>query len=178
MVDNIKNAEKCIISKDEMYDEISICMNEIRELACEINKLFEFDDLNKANDINNKTIFNWNFKKEYHNGFIEYKRNLLSYTEQIKIEKLLRQIYWRIYEGIITDNINYCYYFIGLEDSGKPSYSSDEDLTISIDTIKKSIIDTELKILYKFFYNSEKNYSYIIAKIWLDKDNQNIEYFL
>lgn len=190
----LKNFECDTITQDDVHNELLLQLNEIKKLSIRINKLFENNHQIGLKFFSNPTVFNWEFKKEYYNGFIEYKRTLSTYTDDGKIDKLIRQIYWRIYEGITMNNINYCYYIIGLEDSGSPSYVSIDELEKSILIIDKAITststdmctntdtdtrtDTELKFSYLCMCNTNLNYNFVVVKIMLDKNNQCIDYFL
>ncbi len=137
------------------YNDTLLNLKEIYNLSGEIDKLFTNNllDYNEPLNKTSPTVFNWIFIPEYPNGFIEYKRTLLSYSG-IKNDKLLRQIYWRIYEGIISHNIPKCYYIIGLEDSGIPSYLSMNELEQSVEIIKQSISNTELHMQYLHVNNT------------------------
>ena len=159
---------------EKIHNEILFQLEEIRKLSLKIEKLF----CNyKQNSFLTKIEFNYNFKKEYAGGFIEYKRTLSSYAIS-KIDKLIRQVYWRIYEGLVTENVNQCYYIIGLEDSGIPSKISQEELEISIKIISDAMQNVDLKFSYLYLYNSLLDYNFVIVKFLLDdKNNGKIEYF-
>jgi hypothetical protein len=159
---------------EKIHNEILSELEEIKKLSLKIQNLFE---INKQNIFSNKIEFNYNFKKEYSDGFIEYKRTLSSYGIN-KIDKLVRQIYWRIYEGLVTENINFCYYIIGLEDSGVPSKITQEELENSIKVISDSMKNIDLQYTYLYLYNSILDYDFIIVKFLLEeKNNMQIEYF-
>lgn len=155
--------------EENKSNKLTIELNEIKKLSENIEKIFSDNSNTKI------PIFNWDFKKEYSNGNIEYKRTLSTYKN--KMEKLLRQIYWRIYEGIITENKKKCYYIIGIEDSGIPSKTTLKELEISIEIIKETIINTELNYDYLYLKNTIHDYKFIIIKIWLNNDDKKIEYF-
>ena len=159
----------------------------------QINIIYEFEEINKLsklfdnlfvnystnldeNNINNPIEFNYAFKKEFATGKIEYKRTLTSYIINEKKDKLIRQIYCRIYEGLITDNIGLCYYLIGIEDSGKPSFINDTELKESIKFIKNNIEYTDIKFVLIFLKNTIKNYKFVVIKFWIESINK-IEYF-
>lgn len=171
IINNTNNSEDIDDPNEKNHNEILLQLEEIKKLSIIIDNIFLN---NNINNFSNPIEFNYNFKKEYSGGFIEYKRTLTSYVNS-KINKLIRQIYWRIYEGIITENINLCYYIIGLEDSGFPSYSSEKELENSLQIILETLIDIDLKITYLYLYNSILNYNFIIVKFSLD--NNKIEYF-
>ena len=59
-----------------------------------------------------------------------------------------------------------------------PSFITQHELSQSVEIIEKTILNTELKLSYLYLYNFNKNYNFAVVKIWLDKNNQNIEYFL
>ena len=159
---------------EKIHNDLLLQLEEIKKLSFRIENLF---NNNKQNSFLNKIEFNYNFKKEYAEGFIEYKRTLSSYAIY-KIDKLVRQIYWRIYEGLVTENVNLCYYIIGLEDSGIPSKISQEELEISINVISNAMKNVDLRFTYLYLYNSFLDYNFIIVKFLLDKINHNeIEYF-
>ena len=173
MSTNFTIANNLFFNDNNNNDNILIQLEEIKKLSIDFEKLFLN---NTSNNLLTSIIFNYNFKKEYANGFIEYKRTLSSYKNS-KIDKLIKQIYWRIYEGLVTENIKLCYYIIGLEDSGLPSNLSKEELEKSINIILNTIPNTELNCSYLYLHNSIQNYNFIVVKIWLDNDNQKIEYF-
>jgi len=157
------------------HNDLLYQMEEMNKLSIEINNLF----LNNLSSNSFLTLvnFNYNFKKENPKGFIEYKRTISSYANA-KIDKLIRQIYWRIYEGLITTNTKLCYYIIGLEDSGIPSYLSKEELEKSMNIILIIQKNTGLKLSYLFLHNDIQNYDFVIIKFLLDDNIEHkIEYF-
>ncbi len=158
---------------EKNHNEILSQLEEIKNLSEKINNLFKN---NQTNSFLNPIIFNYNFKKEYAGGFIEYKRTLTSYAN-LKIDKLIRQIHWRIYEGFVTDGTKICYYIIGLEDSGLPSNISKEELEISLEIIKGALVNTSLVISYLCLNNSINNYNFLIVKFFLTDNDQCVEYF-
>ncbi len=158
------NSNSNINSDNTLYE-----LNEIKKLSTNIEKIFSTSVLN---NFSTSFEFNYDFKNEYSNGHIEYKRTLSSYANT-KIDKLIRQIYWRIYEGSVINNIKICYYIIGLEDSGLPSNISKEELENSINIMSDTLANTELIFSYLFLHNTIKNYNFIIVKIWLENDNNN-----
>ncbi len=68
-----------------------------------------------------------------------------------------------------------CYYIIGLEDNGCPSKISIEELNKSLDIIKESIKNTDIKIAYLYLYN-ELYKSYLLV-VKLDIDTNEIDNF-
>jgi hypothetical protein len=168
---NLTNLTNSYDQNEKTHNEILSQLEEIKKLSIEIKKLFENNELNS---FSNKIKFNYNFKKEYTGGFIEYKRTLSSYATN-KIDKLVRQIYWRIYEGLVTENVNLCYYIIGLEDSGVPSKITQEELEISIKVISDAMINIDLKFTYLYLYNSDLDYNFVIVKFLLDEKKSWID---
>ena len=154
-------------------DNILNQFDEIKKISNEFEKLFF---TNEPNNFLFPIIFNYNFKKEIANGFIEYKRTLSTYLMDNKKDKLLRQIYWRIYQGLVTDNVKLCYYIIGLEDSGFPSNSKSGELEVSLGLIKECLSDTNIKYEYLYLKNNIKDYIILVVKFFLDNDF-NIDYF-
>ncbi len=173
-VDNVNNSNIIQDQNEKNHNEILLQLEEIKKLSIKIENLFVN---NKQNNFLTLIEFNYDFKKEYAGGFIEYKRTLSSYGIS-KIDKLIRQIYWRIYEGLVTENVNLCYYIIGLEDSGIPSKITQEELEISINVISDAMKNVDLKFTYLYLYNSLLDYNFVIVKFLLDeKNNSEIEYF-
>ena len=101
----------------------------------------------------------------------------MTYNLNDKIHKLFRQIYWRIHENYIINNIKKCYYIVGLEDSGKPSYISIDELIESLNLIKKYVKGFNLNFKYLFLKNTIENYNIIVIRFWTDDGLDNIEYF-
>lgn len=167
-------------SNEKNHNDLLLELEEIKNLYSKIEQVFlNYDNNNNNNNNNNydnSITFNYNFKKEYAGGFIEYKRTLSSYANT-KVDKLIRQIYWRIYEGLVTENINICYYIIGLEDSGIPSRISKEELEISIKIISDAMKNIDLYHRYLYFINTELNYNFVIVKFILDDKIKKMEYF-
>ena len=116
-----------------------------------------------------QVIFNYTYCEEIEHGNIEYKRSLESYIHNNKTNKLIRQIYWRIYGGIVYFNKKYCYYIIGIEDTGHPSFLTKKELINSLDFISKCIDETELTYSYLFVSDTILNYEYIIVKFTSNK---------
>ena len=121
-------------------------------------------DLNELDYTKFQVIFNHIYEKEFERGNIEYKRTLESYTTNNKTNKLIRQIYWRMYEGVMCINKECCYYIIGIEDSGHPSFLTKKELCDSLNFISKCISDIEITYEYLFIKNTIINYDYIIIK--------------
>jgi hypothetical protein len=146
--------------------------NKINELSSILDNLFLSNDLFviKSNNIefNNihQIIFNNIYNKELERGNIEYKRTLESYNHNNKTKKLIRQIHWRIYEGVVNIDKECCYYIIGIEDSGHPSFLTQTELFNSLHFMLKCIENTEITYSFLFVKNSILNYDYIIVKFW------------
>ena len=172
---NYDNTLKEQFDPHEKFD-ISEQFEEIKNLSKKIDFLFEVNK-NIEPNILEPIEFNYTFKKELAHGFIEYKRTLATYNTNSKIDKLIRQIYWRIYEGLVTDNTSLCYYMIGVEDSGEPSYLNDSELTKSINFISSNLLETDISFKYKFLINSETKYKFAVVKFWIKADGNKIEYF-
>jgi hypothetical protein len=165
-----------IDSNEKIHYDFLLELEEIKNLNSKIDEIFVNDNNYSNNNYNNSIIFNYNFKKEYTGGFIEYKRTLSSYANK-KTNKLIRQIYWRIYEGLLTEILNICYYIIGLEDSGIPSKISQEELEISIKIISDAMKEVDISYRYLYLKNTELNYNFVIVKFSLDEKIKKIEYF-
>lgn len=154
--------------------------NPIRKIVKLASK---FDYL--INNFTNSNCINIKYKfcKEFESGYIEYKRTLTTYNN--KKGKLLRQIYWRLHENyiqneMISSNLDFklkCFYVIGLEDSGTPSNSSLEELDNSLQIILESIKDTNINIIYLYLFN-EINKSYLLlVKFELKPEFIDWDYF-
>ena len=98
------------------------------------------------------------------------------YNNDDKTNKLIRQIYWRIYEGVVNIDKECCYYIIGIEDSGLPSFLSINELKESLDFIAKSTYDSELDYSCLLMKNSIFNYNFLVVKFFPINSNQ-IDYF-
>jgi hypothetical protein len=170
------NTYQCIDTNLNQINDDQLELEEIKNLYLKIEEIFLNNDKIFNNSYDDSIEFNYYFKKEYAGGFIEYKRTLSSYANT-KIDKLIRQIYWRIYEGLVTENINMCYYIIGLEDSGIPSRMSKEELETSIKIISDAMTNVDLKFTYLYLHNTILNYNFVMVKFSLDDKNNNIEYF-
>jgi GTPase len=78
---------------------------------------------------------------------------------------------------LVTDDVAKCYYIIGIEDSGVPSFLDDNELINSINFISQNLAkDKDLKFKYIYMHNNKLNYKFVIVKFWLNKE-KNIEYF-
>ena len=166
------------------FDNLLIFSNEyikINELSNVLNELFLSNEslIIKSNYQNNTesnnnisyAIFNHIYDKEFERGNIEYKRSLESYYQNDKTNKLIRQIYWRMYEGIVNTDKECCYYIIGIEDSGHPSFLSQKELFNSLYYMLKCIKNTEIIYSYLFVKNTILEYDYIIVKFWPSESN-------
>ncbi len=156
---------------DENINYINVSKRKILGLDKKLNIIF-----NSNREINNPTSIKYKFSYEYDYGFIEYKRTLSTYSGKIK--KLLRQIYWRMYQSsIYFENCDpKCYYLIGLEDNGFPSNINLEELDESLKIIKKSIENTDIKLEY-LYLNNELYKSYILViKLSISKDKFYFEF--
>lgn len=170
-LDNFNGLDNFNDLENSKHNEIFYQLDEIKTLSNKINNLFE---LYFVNNILNPIQFNYNFQKEFNNGFIEYKRTLLSYITNDKIDKLIRQIYWRIHEGLIVDNTCLCYYIIGVEDSGKPSFITDNELVESVNFILLNVKESEINFSYLYLINTNLNYKFVIIKFWCNNEKFNI----
>lgn len=160
-------------------------LDKINKLSNKIEELFEISNshinthkINTVDELENihKVIFNYIYEKEIERGNIEYKRSLESYNENDKTNKLIRQIYWRIYEGVVSVDRECCYYIIGIEDSGSPSFLTTKEIFNSLNFISETIEKTELDYCYLFVENTILNNIYIIVKFW-PKISNLIDFF-
>lgn len=167
-----------LLNFTDKFDKINILSNKIEELFTSSNVMTDTSTMNNVNDIDESqyVIFNYLFDKEIEIGNIEYKRSLESYNENEKMGKLIRQIHWRIYEGIVSVNKECCYYIIGIEDSGLPSFLTKAEIFNSIRFISECILETELKYSYLFVKNTLLNYDFLIVKFYPETTNF-IDYF-
>lgn len=113
----------------------------------------------------------YKFPFEYQYGFIEYKRTLSTYLN--KKDKLLRQILWRMSESILYSNITkpICYYIIGLEDDGKTSNLSKDELEKSLEILQSTISDTKIKKNIVYLFNELNKSLVLVIKLWLEEIN-------
>jgi len=180
-----KSNEQNILSINTSFNNLLIFSdeyNKINELSTMLDNLFESNELvvinsnNYKNDDIQQIIFNYKYNKELERGNIEYKRTLESYNQNDKINKLIRQIHWRIYEGVVNIDKECCYYIIGIEDSGYPSFLTKEELFNSLHFMLKCTENTKITYSYLFVKNTILNYDYIIVKFWPLESNF-IDYF-
>ena len=172
----MENLEKNNFNKFDKItnsDNLEDSFYEIKKISVLFDNLFE---KNHSNNLDKVIDMSYNFKKEFSNGSIEYKRSLISYNNSDKINKLIRQIYWRIYEGVVTENVQLCYYIIGLEDSGIASTISSDELIKSLNIINNAIYDTYIQSSHLFMKNTYNNSIILVIKLWIEKENK-IEYF-
>lgn len=165
-IENINSSFNNLIDfTDELY-KINLLSNKIEELFLIYDEFVKLSSFNDINEFNNypKFDFNYIFDREIERGNIEYKRSLESYNENNKSIKLIRQIYWRIYEGIVSINKELCYYIIGIEDSGLPSFLTNLEIFNSINFVSKTIENTDLNYSFLIFKNTKFNYNYVIFK--------------
>lgn len=125
----------------------------------------------KQNNYYEPVLFNHNFIPEVDTGFIEYKRTLVNYNT--KIDKLLRQIYWRLSESFYY-SFNFCYYVIGLDNSGIYSNINHSDLEISLQIIIKTIHNRNINLKYIYLFNKNFNSYIIICKLFIDNSLVNL----
>jgi hypothetical protein len=136
---------------DEMPNELDI--NKMFEIHYKLTQIFETDI----------DILNIELPNECDNGFIEYKRNLLSYEN--KQSKLKTQIYWRIAEGLTYNSSNICYYILGIEDNGTILKEiTNEEIEKSINIIEKCIKKSNIKAIKKFVKYKENRL--LVYKFW------------
>lgn len=166
-----------LIFSDE-FDKIIILSNKIDELF-EISKShINTHKINTIDELKNihKVIFNYVYEKEIERGNIEYKRTLETYNENNKTNKLIRQIYWRMYEGVVSVNKECCYYIVGIEDSGNPSFLTTKEIFNSLNFISETISQTELNYSYLLVENTILENIYLIVKFWPKVSNM-IDFF-
>lgn len=161
--------DNILIFQDE-YHKMNILSNKIEELFLFSKSYIKTNNINELENIF-QVIFNYNYEKEIERGNIEYKRTLVSYDENNKTNKLISQIYWRIYEGLVSINKEYCYYIIGIEDSGLPSFLTKKEIFNSLCFISKTLLNTDLNYSYLIVKNTLLNYDYIIVKFYMEDCN-------
>ena len=150
-------------------------MNEelLFEDSIDINKMFELHYIFSnilENEIKNE-IFN-ELSEENDYGFIEYKRNLLSYEN--KLTKLKTQIYWRISQGLTYNSQSSCYYLLGLENNGKIlNPISEFELSKSIEILNNSLKNSNIKYIHKKV--TYKSKYFILFKFWKEEILKNSE---
>lgn len=178
--DNIKNNNipltnsfnDLLIFSDE-FDKINILSNKIDELF-EISKSYiNTHKINTIDELKNipKVIFNYVYEKEIERGNIEYKRTLETYNENNKTNKLIRQIYWRMYEGVVSVDKECCYYIVGIEDSGNPAFLTSKEIFNSLNFISDTISETKLNYSYLLVENTTLENIYLIVKFWPNVSN-------
>lgn len=167
---NVKSSNSIdnLMSFSNEFDKINILSNKIEDLFLLNQSLIKTKQMKNKYLINSKNyiIFNRIFEKEIERGNIEYKRSLESYNDNDKTNKFIRQIYWRIYEGVVSINKEYCYYIIGIEDSGVPSLLTKNELYNSISFVIESLKNTDICYSYLLVKNTILHYDYIIFKFW------------
>lgn len=177
------------ISTSSSFGDLLIFSDEfdkINQLSNQLDNLFltnkEYVKTNIPNDISTndyvggQIIFNQIYEKEFERGNIEYKRSLESYNQNDKTNKLIRQIHWRIYEGVVSIDRECCYYIVGIEDSGQPSFLTPTELINSLHFISKCIDETEISCSYLFVKNNVLNYDYMVVNFF-PKETNFIDYF-
>lgn len=174
---NSTNPEKKNIPISNSLNDLLVFTNEftkINELSNILDDLFlknknfvltnistNYDQINYEDS---QIIFNHKYEQEFERGNIEYKRTLETYTQNDKSNKLIRQIHWRIYEGVVCIDSECCYYIIGIEDSGNPSFLTKNELLNSLCFISKCLDGAEISYSYLFVKNTILNYEYVIVK--------------
>ncbi len=148
----------------------------ISRLDKKLTEIFELYKGIQENSYLKPYNIKYKFPFEYENGFIEYKRTLSTYLN--KKDKLLRQILWRMSESILYSNIKKptCYYIIGLEDDGKTSNLSKEELDKSLEILECSVSNTKIKHNYLYLFNELNKSSVLVIKLWLE-DITSFNYF-
>lgn len=176
-IPSINSFDNLLFFTDDL-DKINKLSNKIEELFEISNSQINTHKINTVDELENihKVIFNYIYEKEIERGNIEYKRSLESYNENDKTNKLIRQIYWRIYEGIVSVDRECCYYIIGIEDSGYPSFLTTKELFNSLNFISETIEKTELDYCYLFVENTILNNIYVMVKFW-PKISNLIDFF-
>lgn len=160
------------------FDKINILSNKIDELFETSKSYINTHKINTVDELKNipKVIFNYVYEKEIERGNIEYKRTLETYNENDKTNKLIRQIYWRIYEGVVSVDKECCYYIVGIEDSGNPSFLTTEEIFNSLNFISITMSETELNYSYLLVENTTLENTYLIVKFW-PKVSNVIDFF-
>lgn len=145
-----------IYVKDD-YGEDNININKMFEIHYQLYELFENIEKSSIDII---------LPRENDYGFIEYKRNLTSYTN--KLSKLKTQIYWRLSEGLVYNSQNTCYYILGIEDGGTIKFPiTDEEIFQSLNIIDKSIVGSDIKYIYKKILYLDN--PLVIIKFWKEE---------
>jgi len=167
-----------LIFSDE-FNKINELSNILDELFLLNNKFVKTNistDYKETNYEDLQIIFNHKYEQEFERGNIEYKRTLETYIQNDKSNKLIRQIHWRIYEGVVCIDSECCYYIIGIEDSGYPSFLTKNEILNSLNFISKCVDDSEITYSYIFVKNTILNYEYVIVK-FLPNESDLFDYF-
>lgn len=182
------NTDKKITTSNSFNDLLIFSdeFNKINQLSNKLDNLFLTNKSNVKTNIPNdistndyikgQIIFNNIYEKEFERGNIEYKRSLESYNFNDKTNKLIRQIYWRIYEGVVNIDKECCYYIVGIEDSGQPSFLTPNELINSLHFISKCIDKSDISYSYLFVKNNILNYDYMVINFF-PKESNFIDYF-
>lgn len=148
---------------DELLFEDSIDINKMFELHYIFSDIFENEIKNEIKD---------DLPEENDYGFIEYKRNFITYEN--KLSKLKTQIYWRISQGLTYNSQSSCYYLLGIENDGKIINSISEfELSKSIEILNNSLTNCNIKYIYKKVFYKTKHF--IIIKFWKEELLKNSE---
>ena len=170
-------------------------VNIIRRLS----RLYEKFELLFNTCLNNTPMnpisIKYKFCFESVNGPIEYKRTLKTYCK--KKDKLLRQIYWRLYESIvyepiinnnilnknimdkdifmelINSSILKCYYVIGIEDNGQTGKININELIESLNMINETILNTNIKLTYLYLINEIDKTNLLVTKFELELEQND-----
>lgn len=161
-----------LIFSDE-FDKINILSNKIENLFETSKSYINTHKINTVDELKNipKVVFNYIYEKEIERGNIEYKRTLETYNENEKTNKLIRQIYWRMYEGVVSVDKECCYYIVGIEDSGSPSFLTENEIFNSLNFISNTISETDLNYSYLLVQNTILGNIYLIVKFWPNVSN-------
>jgi hypothetical protein len=141
--------------------------NFIDDNNLDISMMFELDyKLSEIFENPENKYLNTELPAENDNGFIEYKRNLLSYEN--KLSKLKTQIYWRMSEGLTYNSSNSCYYIIGIDDNGTiQKVITHDEIIKSLEIVYKCTIQSNIKYIYRqIIYNDS---ILVIIKFWKEE---------
>jgi len=163
----INSFNDLLIFSDE-FDKINMLSNKIENLFETSKSYINTHKINTIDELKNipRVVFNYIYEKEIVRGNIEYKRTLETYNENEKKNKLIRQIYWRMYEGVVSVNKECCYYIVGIEDSGNPSFLTTNEIFNSLNFISNTISETDLNYSYLLVENTILGNIYLIVKFW------------
>jgi len=167
-----------LIFSDE-FNKINELSNILDDLFLKNKKFVKTNistNYNQTNYGDSHIIFNHKYEQEFERGNIEYKRTLETYALNDKTNKLITQIHWRIYEGVVCIDSECCYYIIGIEDSGYPSFLTKNELLNSLNFISKCVEGSEITYSYLFVKNRILNYEYVIVK-FLPNESYFFDYF-